>query len=215
MKKKFLALVCAAVMVMGTGVTVLAAGDSSSAGAVAGSGTVTNDSASAGAVNNNSGSSSSGNFSVSGKQTITASTLEFFVEDTKVEGGTVTAVSTATVQEAISQATQLYGDDTFIATIVDINVPGATFPYNLTIKCSNVWAGQTVTVLHKVGNTWERLRPSSLVDNAVTVTVNSFSPFAVVIDTDPSPKTGGIALMVGGLAGLFATGTVLTRKKRQ
>lgn len=191
MKKKVLALVCAAVMVMGMSVTAFAAGSSSSSAVVA--------SVSTGA----------------GQVIDSNKVANYFPASTSVDGGTVTAVDMDTAKEAINEAVALYGSsDAFIATVVDINVPNATFPYNLTIKCDNVWAGQTVTVLHKVNGKWERLKPSKLVDNAVTVTVNSFSPFAIVIDTNPSPKTGDIALMVSGLAGLFATGTIFTRKKR-
>lgn len=213
MKKKFLALICAAVMVMGMSITVLAA-PSANSGSVAGSGSTTgsgngSSSATSGGVANS--TSTTENL---GKQVFNEAKLAYFAEDTKVEGGTVKAVDMATLQDAFKQATQLYGEDAFIATIVDINVPGATFPYNLTIQCSNVWAGQTVTILHKVGDKWERLKPSAVADNSVTVVVNSFSPFAIVIDTDPSPKTGDIALMVSGLAGLFATVTVFTRKRR-
>lgn len=221
MKKKILALVCAGVMVMGMSITAFAAPSpnsgstaGSTSGSTTGSGTGSSSATSQGVTNNSGSNSSSGSFNVGANQVINASTLSFFAEDTTVEGGTVTAVDTATAQEAINQATQLYGNGTYIASIVDINVPGASFPYKLTIKCSNVWKGQTVTVLHKVNGQWERLKPSTIADNSVTVTVNSFSPFAIVVDTHPSPKTGDVALMVSGLAGLFATGAVFTRKKR-
>lgn len=210
MKRKILALVCAAVMVMGMSITVLAA-PSPNSGSTAGSGNGSS-SATSGGVANSAGSSVTESL---GNQVFNEAKLQYFAEDTKVEGGTVKAVDMATLRDAYRQATLIYGADTFIATIVDINVPGATFPYNLTIQCSNVWAGQTVTILHKVGDQWERLKPSAVADNSVTVTVNSFSPFAIVIDTNPSPKTNDIALMVSGLAGLFATGTVFTYKKRK
>lgn len=216
MKKKVLALVCAAVMVMGLSVTAMAEG-SITAGDVAGGNSSTGSSSTGkGSPTTAAVVEDSGTISVPGnsKQTFAQSSLDFFAKDLVVEGGVVKAVSMATAEEAISEAVKVYGDDTFIAGIVDIDVPGATFPYNLTIKCSNVWAGQTVTVLHKVNGVWERLTPSKVADNSLTVTVNSFSPFAIVIDTNPSPKTGDIVLMVSGLAGLFATGTVFTRKKR-
>ncbi len=195
MKMKFLALVCAVTMVMGASLTAAAAG-SNSATNVASSPEVTYDVG-------------------SGSQQISTWNRENWPAQTKVEGGTVTAVDAGTFQDAVNQANALYGKDTFIASIVDINVPNATFPYELTIHNDNVWAGQNVTVLHKGANGWETLAPSKVVDNAITVTVNSFSPFALVIDTGHSPKTMDIALMVGGLAGLFAAGTALTGKKKE
>ncbi len=221
MKKRILALLCAAVMVTGMSVTAFAAG-SPTAGSNSGTSTGRT-SATAGGVAGNSGSTTSAPSSApattltvgGGNQSFSESTLSFFATDTKVEGGVVTAVSVDTAQEAIAEANKLYGDDTFVASVVDINVPNASFPYKLTINCSNVWAGQTVTVLHKVGDTWERLNPNDISDNSVTVTVNSFSPFVIVIDTNPtsSPKTGDPSLLVSGLAGIFGAGSILTRKK--
>ncbi len=211
MKKKVLALICVAVMVAGMSISALAA-PSPSAGSSTGTGSPTAD----GVSNSSSSSLPAATITVgNGKQTFSTSTLSFFAEDTKVAGGVVTAVSADTAKEAIAEANKLYGDDTFVASVVDITVPNVAFPYKLTINCSNVWAGQTVTVLHKVGDTWERLNPNDISDNSVTVTVNSFSPFVIVIDTDPtsSPKTGDVSLLVSGLAGLFGAGSVLTRKK--
>lgn len=195
MKMKFLALVCAVTMVMGASLTAAAAGSQTSSNV-----------ASAPEVTYEVGS---------GSQQISTWNRENWPAQTSVEGGTVTAVDAGTFQDAVNEANSLYGANTFIASIVDINVPNATFPYTLTIKNDNVWKGQNVTVLHKVNGTWEKLTPSAVGDNTVTVTVNSFSPFALVIDTGRSPKTMDIALMVGGLAGLFAAGTALTGKKKE
>lgn len=209
MKKKILALLCAAIMVTGMGITALAAPSPS-----AGSNTGSNSPSANGVVS--SAPATATTFSVGGgTQTFSEATLSFFATDTKVEGGVVTAVSADTAKEAIAEANKLYGDDTFVASVVDITVPNVAFPYKLTINCSNVWAGQRVTVLHKVGDTWERLNPNSVSDNSLTVTVNSFSPFVIVIDTNPtsSPKTGDVSLLVSGLAGLFGAGSILTRKK--
>ena len=152
----------------------------------------------------------------SGSQQISTWNRENWPAQTTVsDGGTVTAVDAGTFQDAVNQANALYGTNTFIASIVDINVPNVAFPYKLTINNPNVWAGQNVTVLHKGANGWERLTPVEVGDNTVSVMVDSFSPFALVIDTGRSPKTMDIALMVGGLAGLFAAGTALTGKKKE
>lgn len=188
MKKKALALICAATMVLGMSMTVFAAPSPSTEGSV-------------GVIS-------------TGTQTLSDGTIADFAQVTSVAGGTVTAVNGDVAAEAVSEANKLFGSGSFIATVVDINVPNATFPYTLTINNPNVWAGQTVTVLHKVNGSWERLTPSNVSDNAVTVTVNSFSPFAVAINTSTSPETQDIALPVSALAGVFAAGVVIIGRKR-
>ena len=191
MKRRILAFACAAVMVLGMGMTVFAAGSSTA-----------------------SDTRETPVFQ-SAVQSLSAATIAAFPEVTAVEGATVTAVSPDVAAAAVSEAGKVYGNNTFIATLVDINVPGATFPYTFTIYNPNVWAGQKVTILHYVDEKWERITPGKVADNAVTLTTNSFSPFAVVIDADTSPKTMDIALIVSGFAGLFAAGAVLTGKKKE
>lgn len=198
MKKKALALICAMTMVLGMSMSVFAA-DSADSEEVASS------------------AEESQNFST-GTQTITTQTVADMATVTTVSGATVTTVSNEIAGEAVAEANKLYGSSSFIASVVDINVPGATFPYELTINNPNVWAGQKVTVLHKVGDTWEKLTPSKVGKNTLTVTVNSFSPFAIAIDTSAtsaSPKTQDIVLMVGACAAVFAAGVAMTCKKRE
>lgn len=197
MKRRFLALACAVTMVLGMSMTVLAASPT-------GSSSVTAKAAAKNAVMS------------TGTQNFTAATVAEFATVTTADGATVTAVSTSIAASAVAEANALYGDSSFVATVVDISLPeGTVFPYALTIKNPNVWAGQTVTVLHYVNGQWERLTPSKVANNAVTVTINSCSPFAIVIDTEASPKTMDIALMVSGFAGLFAAGAVMTGKRKE
>ena len=191
MKRRILALVCAVTMVLGMGMTVFAAGSITAKNA-----------------------SNEPPVFQSAVQSLTASTIAAFPDVTVVEGATVKAVDTDTAVAAVAEAGKVYGANTFIATIVDIDVPGATFPYTFTISNPNVWSGQKVTVLHYTNGKWERITPNKVADNAVTLTTNSFSPFAVVVDADLSPKTMDSALIVSGFAGLFAIGAVLTRKKK-
>lgn len=150
-----------------------------------------------------------------GTQTFGAATVENFANVTTVEGATVKAVDFATASEAVAEANALFGSSTFVATIVDITgTPGT-----ITIKNPNVWAGQSVIVLHKVNGVWKQETVTSVADNAVTLTVDSFSPFAVVIDTSAStalsPKTRDIVLMVGAIALVCVAGVVLTGKKKE
>lgn len=192
MKRKILALACAVTMVLGMSMTVFAAGSADTKTATSNAATFT-----------------------TGTQSFSSATVAGFADVTTVDGATVTRVSSAVAAEAVAQANELYGESTFVATVVDINVPGATFPYTFTIENPNVWAGQTVTILHYTDGQWERIAPDKVADNAVTLTTNSFSPFAVVIDTDASPKTMDIALMVSGVAGLFAAGAALAGKRKE
>lgn len=230
MKKKILALICAMALTAGMSMSVFAAG-SASAGGVAGSGSPSaggvaggKPSSSAGAVANESGSSSSAAASevlVSGSDNVTgqkfsADTLEYFAQDTKVSGvagATVKEVSPATAKAMIAQARTIAGRYTFIASIVDLQVPAGTGTATFTLTCSNVWKGQNVTILHqKSDGSFETIKPISVEDNKVTFTMTSYSPVAIVINTG-SPKTGDIILLVAAVAAISGTGTAVCAKK--
>lgn len=193
MKKKILVLVCAAAMTLGMSLTVCAA-ESPDASQAADNATVIS----------------------SGTQTLNANTIKEFASVTTVSGATVTAVDSEVAASAVEEANAIYGADSFVATVVDVSLPeGTVFPYELTLENRNVWAGQTVTILHQVNGVWERITPSRVTDGSVTFTITSCSPFAVVIDSQASPKTMDPSLAVSGLAGLFAAGAVLTGKKKE
>lgn len=194
MKRKILALVCAAVMSLGMSMTVFAAGSTDATQAAY-----------------------TAPIMSTGTQTFSAATIAGFATVTTASGNaTVTAVNTEVAASAVAEANAVYGNDSFVASVVDISLPADTvFPYELTITNPNVWSGQAVTILHYVNGAWERLTPSAVGDNTVTVTITSCSPFAVVVDTQPSPRTMVPAMAVCGLAGLFAAGAVLTGKKKE
>ena len=195
MKKRLLALVCAAVMTFGMSLTVCAAGSTDATQAAADNTPV---------ISNNT-------------QTLTAATIENFAKDTTASGNaTVTAVKNDVAVSAVTEANAVYGTGSFVATVVDVSLPaGTVFPYELTLSNPNVWAGQTITILHYVNGAWEKISPSKVADGSVTFTITSCSPFAVVIDSQASPKTMDPSLAVSGLAGLFAAGAVLTGKKKE
>lgn len=194
MKKKLLVLVCAAVMTFGMSMTVCAAGSTDATQAASNAPVISNNT-----------------------QTLTAATIAGFANVTTASGNaTVTAVSNDVAVSAVTEANAVYGTSSFVATIVDVSLPtGTVFPYELTLSNSNVWAGQTVTILHYVNGAWERISPSQVADGSVTFTITSCSPFAVVIDSQASPKTMDPFLAVSSLAGLFAAGAVLTGKKKE
>lgn len=215
MKKKVLTLICAAIMVMGMSLTAFAANSPSSGG--------TSSANSSKPTTNKSDDQDDQDDSVgtlsTGTQTFNDTTVAEFAQVTTVAGATVKTVSADVAVAAVKEATALYGDNTFVATVVDVTPPaGTSFPYTFTISNPNVWAGQTVTVLHQLPNgTWERITPNSVANNAVTLTTNSASPFAVVINTaaaPASPKTQDIVLMVGAFACVFAAGALMIGKKR-
>lgn len=195
MKKRFLALVSALVLASAMSMTTLAAG-SVSTSSVAESST---DAALATAT-----------------QQFTAATIENFAKTTTVSSSvdaTITAVSTDTAKAAIAEAKTTVGENAFVATIVDLNVPAGTGEATFTIGCPNVWAGQNVTVLHqKADGAWESITPSNVADNAVTFTLTSYSPIAIVINAT-APKTGDMVMVVAGLAVICLAGIAVFGKK--
>ncbi|MCM1191201.1 MAG: hypothetical protein NC389_02100 [Acetatifactor muris] len=218
MKKKILALICAMALTAGMSMSVCAAG-SANAGAIAGSG-----SASAGAVANSTASrpAPAEQLVTSGEnasgQVITTNTLAFFQEDTKVSGvagASVRAVTPATAKAMIAQARTIAGANTFIASIVDLQVPAGTGAATFTLTCSNVWKGQNVTILHqKSDGSFESIKPSSVEDNKVTFTMTSYSPVAIVINTGAvSPKTGDIIMLAAAMTAISGIGAAFFARK--
>ena len=202
MKKRFLALACAMTMVLGLGISANAAGSSSSGSVAASSVAQPSVEVLVTAESNSTG------------QVLTSDTINEFATTTTVEGGSVSAVSTATAKNMIAEANKIAGDKTFIATIVDINAPaGAT----VTVGCPNVWKGQNVTILHqKSDGTYETITPNSVEDNKVTFTSASYSPFAIVINTGSaarSPKTGEIIALVAAMAAISGIGAAACSRK--
>lgn len=201
MKRKILGLVCAMTMMVGMSMSVLAAG-SSDAEAVAKSEVII------AAETNTTG------------QVITGGTLEFFETDTKVsgvEGLKVSAVPVETAKAIAVHANNIAGDNAFIATMVDLEVPAGTGNATFTLNCSNVWKGQNVTILHlKSDGTVETITPSSVEDNQVTFTLSSYSPVAVVINTATaakSPKTGDVLALAVAATALCGTGAAFFGRK--
>ena len=196
MKKRILALVCAMTLVLGMSLTVCAAG-SSNAGS---------------AANNAAGNTtqSNGKLSVDNStgQVLTSATIEEFAKTTTissgVEGAKLAAVPADTAKAMITEANKIAGTNTFVASIVDLQVPAGTGKATFTLACPNVWKGQKVSILHlKSDGTYEVIAPSKVENNAVTFTMTSYSPIAIVIDT-ASPKTADTGLAAGMLIAIMA-----------
>lgn len=191
MKKRILALACAMTLVFGMSLTVCAAGSPGSGSAA--SSATQSDKVS---VDNSTG------------QVLTSATIEEFAKTTTissgVEGATITAVPASTAKAMIAEANKIAGANTFIASIVDLQVPAGTGTATFTLACPNVWKGQNVCILHlKSDGTYEVIKPSSVENNAVTFTMTSYSPIAIVIDT-ASPKTADAGLATGMLIAVLA-----------
>lgn len=230
MKKRILALVCAMTMVVGMSLSVCASG-SPTAGGVAGgnTGSTGSPSASSGAVANNSAATTNPGSTEqlmtttdnANGQTFTVADLGYFAETTTVSGvagATLSPVSADTARAMIAQARTIAGAGTFIATIVDLQVPAGTGTATFTLSCPNVWKGQNVTILHqKSDGSFESIKPGSVEDNSVTFTLSSYSPVAIVINTGAvSPKTGEIIMMIIAMAALSGIGAAAcTRKARK
>ena len=189
MKKRILALVAAATLVMGMTMSVSAAG-----------------------------SSSASQVASTGSQTLTSATVAEFAETTtvttSVAGAKIEAASTETAKAAVAEANKVYGDNTFVASVVELTVPAGTGAAEFTLGCPNVWKGQTVTILHqKADGSWEQITPSKVGNNYVTFTLTSYSPVAIVIDASKAPKTGDpmTAIAVMGMVSLAGAGLLKKR----
>lgn len=213
MKRKILAYVCAMTLVFGMGMSVSAAESATS-------------SATAGEVANNAAPSAPAEVLVSASdnatgQVLTADTIQYFADTTTVSGVTgasLSAVSIETAKAMIAQAKTIAGSNTFIASIVDLNVPAGTGAATFTLGCPNVWKGQNVTILHLKGDgTFETIQPSAVEDNKVTFTMTSYSPVAIVINTGAasvkSPKTGDMIALAAAMAALSGFGAAVCGRK--
>lgn len=213
MKRKILACVCAMTLVFGMGMSVSAAESATS-------------SATAGEVANTAAPSAPAEVLVSASdnatgQVLTADTIQYFAETTTVSGvagASLSAVSTETAKAMIAQAKTIAGSNTFIASIVDLNVPAGTGAATFTLGCPNVWKGQNVTILHLKGDgTFETIQPSAVEDNKVTFTMTSYSPVAIVINTGAasvkSPKTGDMIALAAAMAALSGFGAAVCGRK--
>lgn len=196
MKKKILALGLALTLTFAMSITASAAGSvtSSSVAQSSTSATTAADPALATAT-----------------QQFTEATVAEFATTTTVAASDVDVVvgkvSLDTVKAAISQAKVVVGDNAFIASVVDINVPAGTEKATITLNCPNVWAGQSVTILHqKADGSWESITPDKVENNKVTFTMTSFSPVAIAINAT-APKTGDTVMLftVMAILGLAAT----------
>ena len=202
MKKRILALVSATILVFAMNMSVMAAGSP-------------NASATAGSVVDKVAKEEL----ATGTQQFTESTIAKFATETTVEttvaGATVAAASVDTAKAAISQAKNLYGEKSFVASIVELNVPAGTGAATFTLKCPNVWAGQTVKILHQLSNgTWEVITPSAVGNNYVTFTMTSYSPVAIVIDTGATaPQTADVVMLVAAMAVILLAGACVASKK--
>lgn len=209
MKRKILAFACAMTLVFGMGMSVCAAPSSTA-------------SATAGEVANSAPAEElvSASENATG-QVLTADTIKYFADTTTVSGvagASLSAVPTETAKAIIAQARTIAGSNTFIASIVDLNVPAGTGAATFTLGCPNVWKGQNVTILHlKSDGTYETIAPSAVEDNKVTFTMTSYSPVAIVINTGStgakSPKTGEIIALIAAMAVVSGTGAAVCGRK--
>lgn len=190
MKKRILAFVCAAVMVVGMSLSVSAAG-SVSAPAKAEEVLVTG-------TDNSFG------------QSFGTDTLTFFANDTKVEGATVSQISTQSAKNLIGYAKTQFGN-AFIASLFDMT--GKTG--DVTVTCSNVWKGQNVAAIHEVSaGVYETLSAEVTADNTVVIKgIKSNSPYGIVVLNAPAPKTGEIIAMVMAMAAVSGLGAAACAKK--
>lgn len=104
-----------------------------------------------------------------------------------------------------------------VAWLQDVTVEGYTGgAVTLTLAVNGVKAGDTVTVIHYVNGAWEYVKPDSVSDGQVVVTLSSLSPVGVVVKSastasdSTSPKTGGMDwMLILAIVAVAAAGTAL------
>ena len=205
MKKRILALVAAATLVMGMTMSVSAASSATA-------GSTSSSSAQVVVVPTNP------IIATTGSQNFDAATINEFATTTTVTttvaGAKIEAASTTTAAAAVAEANKIYGDSTFVASVVELTVPAGTGAAEFTLGCPNVWKGQTVTILHQLSNgTWEKITPSVVGNNYVTFTLTSYSPVAIVIDAAAAPKTSDPFTAVAVMGMVSLAGASLLKKK--
>ena len=216
MKKKLaaaLASVLALTLVMG--MSVFAAGSSTTS-------------------NTTASSSSSSSSTSSTSTTTTATTAKAAAADTATEyanvavpgviidgvavsvAPTVAPVKEAEVAAAQAQATAAIGSSAKVLQMVDVSLPAGTSfgKVTLTFTVSGVVEGQKIYVLHeKSAGVWETITPDAVGNSVVTATFTSLSPIAIVA-ADASAKTGETMPLAAVAAVICLAGiAVCTRKK--
>lgn len=223
MKKKLFALASALILTFGMSVSVFAADSASTSTTTT---TVT---------------------AVSVDATITADQANAFAASTtvasSVEGAKVEPVTAESANAAAAKAKEVAGANAAIATIVDLSVPEGTGTADFTLSVPTVKAGQAIVILHqKADGTWEEIDPKEVKDGAVTFTMTSYSPIAIVIKNanetttvanntaasegpaidaalayiaaaGTAPKTGDMMMTMAIMASICLAGSVVFSKK--
>lgn len=199
MKKRILALLCATVLTCSMSMTAFAA-----------------NSVTTGSVTTGSAVEAADPGLATGSQQFNSNTIAEFATTTTVTStvnATITAVSTDTAKAAVAQAKSVVGDNAFVASVVELNVPAGTGEASFTLGCPNVWAGQSVTILHqKADGSWESIKPTSVANGSVTFTLTSYSPVAIVINATAA-KTGDMVMVIAMMAVVCLAGFAVFSKK--
>lgn len=144
-------------------------------------------------------------------QSFGTDTLEYFAQDTKVEGATVGQIATQDAKEMIDFARGKYGNGVFFSAMFDLT--GKTG--DITFTSSNIWKGQNVVAIHEIsqGN-YEVLPVEVTADNkGVIKGVKSNSPFGIVVLAGAAPKTGDVIAFVLAMAAVSGCGAAACAKK--
>ena len=204
MKKKLMVLL-AALMVLGSTTTALAAGSVTS------------------------GDLSKEESSIENVADMTEAEAEVLAEKlviaedaiTAPEGVTVTVeqVTATVLKEAAAQAAEAIENITVaddmkvtaaIAAIMDLNVEFTGEEVTLTFAVPEIKAGERIIVLHKGVNGWEEIAGAVAGEGTVTATFTSFSPIAIVKVAATAEKTGVVSVLpmiaLAGLAGAAVCG---------
>jgi len=190
--RRILALACAAVMLLGVGMTVSAAPSITS---------------------------NEVDFTVTtATQTLQYEEVAAMAGATDVKSdveATFNNVGMETVGSAIKYAKDELGNNVLLVTIFDLHVPAGTGAASYTVTNPNIFAGQSVKVLHqKADGQWETIIPTAVANGSVTFTLTSYSPVAIVVDGTAS-KTADVAAVATIMAMVGLAGTTICAKKRK
>lgn len=126
---------------------------------------------------------------------------------------TVTAVTTAKVEEAQAQAVASIAETAKVLQMVDVSLPVSFEKVQLTFNVNGVTAGQKIAVLHqKHDGSWETITPDSVGNGTVTATFTSLSPVAFVA-YNASAQTGETAPILPIIAVICLAGVAVCGAK--
>jgi hypothetical protein len=123
---------------------------------------------------------------------------------------------------ALAKSKEIKGTNLAVSDLFDISYTGCdshTGHGKVTVKLSAETLKDFVGLLHYVNGAWELVSGATVAGDEITFTVDSLSPFAIVVDATPdSPPTednGTLYLLIGVAALSLAAALICFKKSRK